>query len=314
MEYPTLFTAGTRRFVPWRSASVEDVTVHEAGHQFWYGIVATNEVDHAWMDEGLNTYATARVLDEAFPGRFAAVERYFGGLVPWAYTDARWSRDINGNRLNTYRRAPAWDLPSTPSWRYWPGTAAATTYSKTALWFATLERMLGWDTMQRVLAIYFSRSAFRHPAPDEFFATASEVSGQDLTWFFDAAYRTSSTFDYSVEQVTHQVADGGAIDSTVVVRRLGSGVFPVDIRVVFDDGADVTERWDGQAGWTALRYRRGARVATVEVDPERVLLLDLNYTNNSWTARPRGGDAADRWALRWLVWMQNVLLTYAFVA
>ena len=67
MEYPTLFTAGTRWYAPWLGSQPESVTVHEAGHQFWYGIVATNEFEHAWMDEGINTYATARVLTEAFP-------------------------------------------------------------------------------------------------------------------------------------------------------------------------------------------------------------------------------------------------------
>ena len=66
MEYPTLFTAGTRWLAPRGSNTPEGVTVHEAGHQFWYGIVASNEVTSAWMDEGLNTFSEARVLDEAF--------------------------------------------------------------------------------------------------------------------------------------------------------------------------------------------------------------------------------------------------------
>ena len=61
MEYPTLFTAGTRWLAPRASTEPEGVTVHEAGHQFWYGIVANNEFEHAWMDEGLNTFSTARV-------------------------------------------------------------------------------------------------------------------------------------------------------------------------------------------------------------------------------------------------------------
>ena len=66
--------------------------------------------------------------------------------------------------------------------------------------------------------------------------------------------------------------------------------------------------------------RRGARSGTprrpgsrsVEVDPDRVLLLDLNYTNNSWTSRPRAAAASGKWALRWLTWLEDVLLTYAF--
>jgi len=314
MEYPTLITAGTRWLAPTRSASLEDVTVHEAGHQFWYGVVATNEVDHAWMDEGLNTYATARVLAEAFPRRFAAVGRYFGGFIPWTFADVRWSREVSGNRVTFYRRNPAWDTLAAPSWRYWPAAAPATTYVKTAVALTMLERIVGWDTMRRVLAAHFSRGAFRHPTPDEFFASASEVSGQDLTWFFDAVFRSAATFDYAVQQVTGQPTNSGAVDSTVVVRRLGSGTFPVDVRVTFADGSSVTERWDGRDPWKALRYVRGARVATVEIDPDRVLLLDLNFTNNTWTAAPRTREAADRWALRWLTWCQNVLLTYAFLA
>src|SRR3990172_7586073 len=67
MEYPTLFPAGTRLAVPLAGTQPESVTVHEAGHQFWYGIVATNEFEHAWMDEGFNTFSTARVLDVAYP-------------------------------------------------------------------------------------------------------------------------------------------------------------------------------------------------------------------------------------------------------
>jgi hypothetical protein len=167
--------------------------------------------------------------------------------------------------------------------------------------------------MRRVLATHFSRGAFRHPTPDEFFATASEVSGQDLRWFFDAVFRSAATFDYAVQQVIGQPTSSGAVDSTVIVRRLGSGTFPVDVRVTFADGTTATERWDGRDLWKGLRYVRGARVATVEIDPDRVLLLDLNFTNNTWTATPRALEAANRWSLRWLTWFQNVLLTYAFL-
>jgi hypothetical protein len=52
MEYPTLITAGTSWLQPPRTEDPEDVTVHEAGHQFWYGIVATNEFENAWMTKG----------------------------------------------------------------------------------------------------------------------------------------------------------------------------------------------------------------------------------------------------------------------
>src|SRR5690606_432314 len=151
-------------------------------------------------DEGINTYATAKVIDEALPKHFVAVERYFGGLFAHPFTDVRWSRDIDGNRLNAYRPVATADITSTPTWRYWPGSASPMSYNKTALWLATLERHLGWPTMQRILSTYFSRYSFAHPAPDDFFAIANEVSGTDLTWFFDATVRSSAAFDYAVGQ------------------------------------------------------------------------------------------------------------------
>lgn len=312
MEYPTLITAGSRWSSPWTSNEPEGVTVHEIGHQFWYGLVGSNEFEHAWMDEGINTYATARVMAEAFPNRFVVTERYFGSLVPWPYDDVRWSRDVSGNRLDVYRAAPDWDAPSTPAWQYWPATARSVTYAKTALWMTSLERVLGWETMQRVLSTFFASATFRHPSPQDFWNTAATVSGRDLSWFEDAVYRSAARFDYGVATVNGRTTDSGAVDSTVVVRRIEEGVFPIDVRVTFSDASSVTERWDGQARWHALKYRRGASVTTVEVDPDRVLTLDRNYTNNSWTASPRADAAASKWSLRWFTWVQNVLMTYAF--
>lgn len=327
MEYPTLFTAGTRFNAPGTGTSPESVTIHEAGHQFWYGIVATNEFENAWMDEGFNTFSTARAMAESLPNRFT-VERYFGGLAAWPYLDVPWSREIDGDRLNQYRPVAASEVQSKPTWQYWPATASAITYNKTALWLNTLERYLGWPTVQKILSTYFARGAFRHPTPDEFFAIANEVSGQDLTWFFDAMHRGSAVFDYGVAQVTStphdprgmvgdtsstfsagSTADG--FDHVIVVNRLGDGVFPIDVRVTFDDGASVTERWDGRDRWHAFHYRRSVGVSTVEVDPNRVLLLDVNYTNNSWTSTPHAAAAAQKWSLRWLTWLEELLVTYS---
>ena len=55
-------TAGTRWLALARVTTPEGVTVHEAGHQFWYGIVGNNEFEDAWMDEGFNTFSTARAV------------------------------------------------------------------------------------------------------------------------------------------------------------------------------------------------------------------------------------------------------------
>lgn len=62
MEYPTLFTAGSRQFTWPAMHAPESVTVHECGHQFWYGLVGNNEFESAWLDEGFNTYTQGEAM------------------------------------------------------------------------------------------------------------------------------------------------------------------------------------------------------------------------------------------------------------
>ena len=330
MEYPTLFTSGTRWLAPERTGQPEGVTVHEAGHQFWYGIVATNEFEHAWLDEGLNTYSTARVMEQAFYPNYYT-KRYFGDIIPWRFDDLPLTREVDGNRMPAFRPAAKGDDQSTPTWRYWPGSASAISYNKTALWLHTLERMLGWDTVQRILSTYFQRYAFKHPKPDDFFAIANEVSGQDLTWFFDQVHRSSNVFDYAVDVFRSAPAmargyfgepgtsafdpsrrENGLFRTTVVVRRLGEGVFPVDVNVVFENGEQQRWNWDGKDRWKTFEVERPVRAISAQVDPEQVLLLDVNRTNNSASLKPSGPAAARKWSLAWMIWLQDHLLTYGF--
>lgn len=331
MEYPTLFTAGARWLGPAGVSQPERVTVHEAGHQFWYGIVGSNEFEHAWMDEGLNTFSAARVSDEVgLPNRVAA--RFFGGFIPWVLDDIRLARATDGNRLPGYLNSAEGDAPATPTFQYWPGTATAITYNKTALWLHTLERRLGWPVLQRIMSTYFDRWKFRHPKPADFFAVVNEVSGRDMTWFFDQVYRSSNVFDYGVQQLTSTVirptpdaASDTASDTTfdttadtdqyrtvVVVRRFGEAIFPVDIVTTLRDGARIVEQWDGRDRRVIYTYEQPSQALSVEVDPERVLLLDVNYTNNSATLEPRVEEASLKWSLKWLAWLQDLMLTYAF--
>jgi len=74
MEYPTFITAGTGYFAPPGRQSPEGVTVHEFGHQFWYAMVANNEFEEAWLDEGFNTYSTGKVMEKAFGPNHEIVE------------------------------------------------------------------------------------------------------------------------------------------------------------------------------------------------------------------------------------------------
>jgi hypothetical protein len=312
MEYPTLFTAGSRRFAPEHSDDPEDVVVHEAGHQFFYGIVGNNEFEDAWMDEGLNTFAEARVMDTWYPTWHQ--ERYFGTFIPYVFKQIPLTREADWDRLAGYRRYATIDEQAMPSYRYFPGMGSAITYNKTALWLHTLERWLGWPVMQRILATYFTRWQFRHPKPADFFAIANEVSGRDLTPFFDQVYRGSNAFDYGIQELRSE-REGDRYRTTVVARRYGAAIFPIDVRVTFAGGAPVVEHWDGKDRWRLYTYRRRERAVSAVADPERVLLLDVNVTNNSKSleAVDQNARAATKWSLEWMTWLQNCLLSWGLL-
>jgi hypothetical protein len=338
MEYPTLFTAGTHLFSPPASGSPEGVTIHECGHQFWYGIVGNNEFEHAWLDEGLNTFSTARAQEAAFAPMVPS-KRFFeipaagkghGGFFPVLFPDTEISRDVS--TAGAYRKSGTWDPQSTPSYRYFPRTGGGLTYGKTALWLLTLERFLGWPTFQKVMQTHFERWKFKHPRPDDFFRTANEISGQDLGWFFDQVYRSEQLFDYAIDSVASEPAatngfTGEGADahyvkpdgkppyrSEVVVERRGGATFPVDVLVVFADGSSVREKWDGQARWKRFVYERPSKIDHAIVDPDHVLALDLNTTNNSKMLTPAPELPATKWASRWMIWLQDLLTAFTFFA
>jgi hypothetical protein len=201
-------------------------------------------------------------------------------------------------------------VPSTPSHKYFPATGGSITYNKTALWLNTMERWLGWPMLQQILATYFEGSKFRHPKPDDFFAVVNEVTRRDVGWFFDQVYRSSNVFDYGVQELT-STREGELYRTNLVVRRYGEAIFPVDVVITFRNGDRITEGWDGADRWRLYTYDRPMQAVSAQVDPNRVLLLDVNHTNNSKALEPRGHAAATKWSLKWMVWLQDCMLSWA---
>ncbi len=206
-------------------------------------------------------------------------------------------------------------------------------YAKTSLWLATLERHLGWETVRRILSTFFERWKLRHPRPEDFFAIADEVAGEDLGWFFDQVHGSSVSFDYAVDSVASvpidaagfvdgedaepvlaasENGDEGPYRTEVVVRRHGEGIFPLELLVVFEDGSEVRRAWDGRDRWKTFVEVGPAKIEYAALDPKRVLLLDLDYSNNSRLREPEGDFAAHKWASKWMVWLQDFLNTFTF--
>lgn len=321
MEYPTLFTGGTRWLNPAQSGSPEGVTIHECGHQFWYGLIGNNEFEDAWLDEGFDTYSTRRVREAEFQPTFL-VRRYFDGFFPVIFRDLPASlRSFSG--LGGYYSTLKLDEMSKPSWKYGPasfrqdslgdgrvyrgGAYGVNSYTKPAMMLLTLERYLGWETFQKGMSIYFERFKFKSPKPEDFFGVLEEVSGENLDWFWEETYRSSNIFDYAADSVGDTLGTPWTI-----VRRWGEGRFPVKVQVEFADGEIRLEQWDGRDRWHRFAYPGKSEITKVIVDPDEVLALDTRRVNNTWVRDSEEKFAARKWAIKWMLWLQNTLEMFAF--
>ncbi len=226
MEYPTMIGAGTSWIAPSRRLSPEGVIVHEFGHQYWYGLVANNEFEDPWLDEGFNTYSTEKVLGRAYGDNYAY--RRLGGRegIPFQGTDwldldthtdtfGRITFPLIGIYLEgipiapfegqkrAYLGGPKLDRLHENSWSFYNDDSYwINSYSRPALTLKTLEDLLGAPTMARVMRTYSRLFRYRHPKTADFIRVVRDVSGRDMGRFLEQALDESLILDYSVDRVT----------------------------------------------------------------------------------------------------------------
>src|SRR5882724_10769966 len=306
MEYPTLITGDTTWWMPDGLYLVEQVVEHEFGHQYWYAMVATNEFEDAWLDEGINSYAECKILDDIFGKDKSAMEL-------WRLTESDVSQQRNG-----YRSALDFDPLTRLAYQYVNGTSyGEVTYGKTTTVLYTLEKVIGEETLKRALRTYFMRYRFTHPTKEDFLKTVEEVSGQNLRWLYDQAVYGTQVLDYEIFRARSDRLDwylqkppdekkGEAMYRTmVVVLRKGDFIFPVDVVIKFDNGDSVTEHWDGKDRWVRYAYDRKAKLVSAEIDPEHAVLLDKNFFNNSYVAEE---DTRAKWKImNYWTWVTQLL-------
>jgi aminopeptidase N len=271
MEYPTLVTAGTLipsgdGANPLNSPAIrmlEMVIIHEIGHQWWQSMVAFNEAEEPWLDEGLTEYSTARAMDAEYGADTSFLDTPFlkvGGL------DMRRAEYMSGPEVAMYGKA--WDFTGM---QYSVGA-----YAKPALALRTLERTLGEEVMLDLMRTFFQRYQFAHPTTEDFRQVAEEVSGQDLAWFFDGLVYGDGVLNYTVTDLG---------DHSVTVARQGDLIVPTEVLVIFDDGTSVLEPWEGKETELTFNYLDRALVRSAEIDPEGRVVVDLQWADNGLRRR-----------------------------
>jgi len=326
MEYPTLVTTDTHWLSSEHTKDLEGLIAHEYGHQYWYGLVANNEFEDAMLDEGFANYSTVLFTETVYGRNYNGLPLYLAGApLSWFFRPPPVS-ETEFNRA-IYLMAPKADDGGKPAWQY-SGDFSYSLNSafKFSLILKTLENHLGEQTMARIMRTYFDRWRFRHPKPQDFFDVVKEISGRDLTHFFQQAVFGSNVLDYKIEEIsssrlrplrgqtgpdeqtTASNEDTSGFESKVLVRRLGEVVFPVTVKVTFEDGQTAYTEWDGKDRYTEIKLVRPAPIKSAELDPENKILLDVNLANNS-KSEESNYLAGAKTSSRLLFWLQTALQT-----
>ncbi len=301
MEYPTLITTGGPWYADYLGVrAVEDVTIHELGHQWFYGLVGTDE--HAWpfLDEGLNTFAEACAM-RAHYGDASLV-----ALPGLSLSDEALRRSI----AIAYGHDQVVALPAAQFASF--THMGALVYARTGVIMNTLAGVYGKQRVLGALGRYARRYRFEHPGPRHFIAVMREVLGDEAAQNLERALFERGWVDYVARDLQSAPAGrpAGVFDrksgrelvptppdlppaqwvGRVLVFRHGDLAFPVDVDLVTDDGQHVRKHWNGREQWTSIDYKGSRPLVSAVVDPERRVSIDDSLLDNA-QRRHRAGPS-----------------------
>ena len=318
MEYPTFITGDapslTLRWPLDRVRFVEGVTIHEFGHQYWYGMVGSNEFEESWLDEGLNSDSEYRAMRLAYGPR-NAIELPGGigtGLDAIAHLGY-----LSLANLDPIRRF---------AWRFSSGNSyGLNSYLKVALFLAQLRQDLGPQTFARAQRAYFDEWSFRHPSTEDFFDVFERTCGCDLARYRRDIVEGTARLDWTVASAQAQRApqDTGLFDrpegrvflkdgppaksskkgagsdkekpvyeSVVLFGNVGEWPHGARARLAFEDGKTIDWTLPDSARWVRLRIRYRSRLAWAAADPDRENAWEWKRLNDSIVVGRGKGAAA----------------------
>ncbi|RME91901.1 MAG: M1 family peptidase [Bacteroidetes bacterium] len=257
MEYPMITLIGREYTAP----SLDGVLTHEIGHNWFYGILGSNERDHAWMDEGFNSYYDHRYADTYYPDK-GKTQRLVFDQAAYRYYN------ITGRA-----QAPATTSGQLRAYNYWTGA-----YTIPALALRQLAQYLGEGRFRTAMQAYYEEWKFRHPQPADLQRSLEASTKEDLDWFF-------AGFMQSIEQQDYRIVGVKEVDgrTRLTIRNRGriAAPFPVQAGRA---GAPTDRVWT--PGFTGIKtlVLPGTSYDYLAIDPEQ-LTLEVQRQDNWWRAR-----------------------------
>lgn len=257
MEYPTLVTAfGANNDSP--GYELERTVIHEIAHQYFYGIVANNEFEEAWLDEAFASYAEEKVMEKQY-----------------------------GITSNTAAQGASITSPEPlkmESWKYSSHeNYALNVYTRGKLVLQGIERQVGSKTMDKIMMTYAKKFRFKHPTTTDFQKVVEQVTQSSWQSYFDQYVYGSQMADIAIDQIKTKNKGSQAhprFVSTVNITSKGGDVTDVPIVFAFEDGKLVERTWSGKNGKVTYTLEYHTPLAWAMVDPKYTIMLENKHMNN----------------------------------
>lgn len=171
MEYPTITLITTQD----TGRELETTIVHEIGHNWFYGALATNERTHPWMDEGMNTFYEKRYEAEKYSVTSNSAGGAFGNKLP--RDEEKW---LLATMVSLAKDQPI----EMPSEKFTTLNYELSVYYKTSIWMQKMKDELGADNFDQAMHSYYDTWKFKHPYPEDFKSSLEKSTGKDVSSFF----------------------------------------------------------------------------------------------------------------------------------
>lgn len=276
MEYPMITVIGDSD----SPKGLDEVITHEVGHNWFYGILASNERDHPFMDEGFNSYYEARYM-----------KKYYGKFGPGELPDFLLNEKKQGTLLENGYLVLAREHIDTPPDSHSDDFSTIgyglQVYMKTALVLDWLEKSVGTEKMDQAMQDYYRKWQFRHPYPEDLKANFQQ-NGINADWFFQSM-QTQDQLDLTIRSAKPAVSQsdgdfgiGANKTNGYIIRVENKGALDAPFSVTaLHNGKPVSTRWftQGDIGRTSGIFFPVDTVDAFEIDYERIT-LDINRKNN----------------------------------
>lgn len=268
MEYPMLVMNGYLG---------EGLVLHEVGHMYFYGILANNELDEAWLDEGFTTFQERWYMDTKYgPYGKRSDMNWYEKLLPKTKT-----RDRRLRYLLYLAREGYWEPVAIPAYEF-RHSGWAMVYGKAAFFVEMLRYVVGEVNFTRIMRTYFEEWQFKHVNEERFKDICERISGTDLDWFFDQWLHSTRVCDYAIENVESHWKWERAVKMygiKVTTSRQGGIIMPIEVHLRLADGTEQIKRLEGHEIEETVSFQTDVEPKGVSINPDNEI-LDINMLNN----------------------------------